>query len=222
MMITYIQFHCPKIINAADRKKSQLPRSATGSPKRSVKSATSGSKRSGGSIVSAITHDDERYVEEDSEVSDYLVYVDTCASDIYTPLVSDLDADSSHIHPRVTDQLKVEQADGTKLVSSGIGTLAILPAYVMPDMSGTLLGANVVCKLGNLILVGDQKIICVGSDASTRASLSTFYDFIRQNKVIIKFTAHDENGCYKVLRSQIKSLNNNRSMAKLISRYETV
>ena len=30
----HIQFHCPKIINAADKKKSQLPRTATGSPKR--------------------------------------------------------------------------------------------------------------------------------------------------------------------------------------------
>ena len=116
----------------------------------------------------------------------------------------------------------MEQADGTKLVSSGIGKLARAPAYVMPNMSDTLLGANVVCKLGNIMLVDDQKIICVGSDASTRASLSTFYDFIHQNKDIIKFTAYEENGCYKVLRSQIKSLNNNKSMAKLISRYETV
>ena len=149
--------------------KSQLPRTATGSSKRSVKSATSGSKRSGGSIVSAITQDDESYTEEDSEVSDYPVYVDTCASDIYTPLASNLDADSSHIHTRVTDRLKVEQADGTKLVSSGIGKLAGAPAYVMQDMSDTLLGANVVCKLGNIMLVDDQKIICVGSDASTRA-----------------------------------------------------
>ena len=109
---------------------------------------------------------------------------------------------------------------GTKLVSSGIGKLAGAPAYVIPDMSDTLLGANVVCKLGNIMLVDDQKIICVGSDASTRASLSTFYDFIHQNKD--KFTAYEENGCYKVLRSQIKSLNNNKSMAKLISCYETV
>ena len=147
----HIQFHCPKIINAADRKKSQWPRPATGSPKRSVKSTTSGSKRSGGTIVSAITQDDESYADEDFEVSDYPVYVDICASDIYTPLVSYLDADSSHNHSRVTDQLKVEQADGTKLVSSGIGTLARAPAYVMPDMSYTLLGANVVCKLGNIM-----------------------------------------------------------------------
>ena len=54
-----------------------------------------------------------------------------------------------------------------------MGTLAGAPACVMPDMSETLLGANVVCKLGNIMLVDDQKIICVGSDASTRASLST-------------------------------------------------
>ena len=103
----------------------------------------------------------------------------------------------------------MEQTDGTKLVSSGIGKLAGVPAYVMPDMSDTLLGANVVCKLGNIMLVDDQKIICVGSDASTRALLSTFYDFIHQNKDIIKFTAYEENGYYKVLRSQIK-LNNNK------------
>ena len=94
-------------------------------------------------MVSALTQDTE-YSEDESEVSDYPVYVDTCASDIYTPLDSDLDADSSHIHSRVTDQLKVEQADGTKLISSGIGTLAGAPAYVMSDMSDTLLGANVV------------------------------------------------------------------------------
>ena len=112
----------------------------------------------------------------------------------------------------------VEQADGTTLVSSGIGTLAGAPAYVMPTMSDTLLGASVVCKLGFIMLVDDQKIICVGSDASTKASLSTFYDFIHQNKDIIKFTAYEENRCYKVLRIQIKSLNNNKSMAKLISR----
>ena len=138
----HIQFYCPKISNAAEKKKNQLPRRATESTQRSVKSATSGPKKTAGSVVSAITQDDESYAEEDSEVSDYPVYVDTCASDIYTPLVSDLDSDSSHIHPRVTDQLKVEQADGTKLVSSGIGTLAGAPAYVMPDMSDTLLEAN--------------------------------------------------------------------------------
>ena len=89
-----IQCHCPNIINAADRKRSQLPRPATGSPKRSVKSATSGSKRSGGSDVSATTQDDENYAEEDSEVNDYPVYVDTCASDIYIPTEKHLDADS--------------------------------------------------------------------------------------------------------------------------------
>ena len=67
-------------------------------------------------MVSALTQDTE-YSEDESEVSDYPVYVDTCASDIYTPLVSDLDADSSCIHSRVTNQLNVEQADGTRLVS---------------------------------------------------------------------------------------------------------
>ena len=180
--------------------KSQLPRTATGSSKRSVKSAASGSKTSGGSIVSAITQDDEIYTEEDSEVSDYPVYVDTCASDIYTSLVSHLDADSSHIHTRFTDQLKVEQADGTKLVSSGVCKLAGAPAYVMPDMSDTLLGANVVCKLGNIMVVDDNQILCVSSNESTRAALTAFYDFIRQNEHLL-ITAHVENGCYKVLRS---------------------
>ena len=90
----HIQFHFPKVINAADKKKSQSPRTATGSSKRSVKSAASGSKTSEGSIVSAITQDDESYTEENSKVSDYPVYVDTCASDIYTSLASNLDADS--------------------------------------------------------------------------------------------------------------------------------
>ena len=122
-------------------------------------------------MVSSLTQDTE-YSEDESEVGDYPVYVDTCASDIYTPLASNLDANSSHIHHRATDQLKVEQADGTKLVSSGLGTLAGAPAFVMPAMSDTLLGANAVCKLGNIMLVDSDKIICVGSDASTRASLS--------------------------------------------------
>ena len=117
-----IQFPCPKISNAAEKKKNQLPRKATEPAQQSVKSATSGSKKTAGSIISAITQDDESYTEEDSKVSDYPVYVDTCASDIYTPLASNLDADSSHIHTR----LKVEQADGTKLVSSGIGKLCRL------------------------------------------------------------------------------------------------
>ena len=172
-------------------------------------------------MVSSLTQDTE-YSEDKSEVSDYPVYVDTCASDIYTPLASNLDANSSHIHHRVTDQLKVEQADGTKLVSSGVGTLAGSPAYVMPDMSETLLGANVVCKLGNIMLVDHEKILCVGSDASTRASLSAFYEYIRKNKHLVKFTAFEENGCYKVLRSKIRPLTSKKQMAKLISRYETV
>ena len=193
----------------------------TGSPTRSVKSAASRSKKPAGSVISVVTQD-ESYTDDDSEVRDYPVWVDTCASDIYTPRESDLDSNSSRPHSRDMVRLNVEQADGTKLVSSGIGKLAGAPAYVMPDMSDTLLGANVVCKLGNIMLVDDQKIICVGSDANTRASLSTFYDFIHQNKDIIEFTAYEENGCYKVLRSQIKSLNNNKSMANLISRYETV
>ena len=89
-------------------------------------------------------------------------------------------------------------------------------------MADTLLGANVVCKLGNIMLVDDLKIICVGSDASTRPSLTAFYDYIRRNKTQVKFTAYEASGCYKVLRSKINNLNNKQSMAKLISRYETV
>ena len=50
-----------------------------------------------------------------------------------------------------------------------MGTLAGAPAYVIPAMTDTLLGAKALCKLGNIVLVDDQKIICVGSDASTRA-----------------------------------------------------
>ena len=68
----------------------------------------------------------------------------------------------------------MEQADGTKLVSSGIGTLAGAPAYVMPDMSDTLLGASVVCKPGNIILVDDKQILCLSSNESTRAALTAF------------------------------------------------
>ena len=232
----HIQFHCPKVTNAVERKQLQSPRHATGSPPLSIKSAASKSHKSsvalvksavsraphsGASMVSSLTQDTE-YSEDESEVSDYPVYVDTCASDIYTPLVSNLDANSSHIHHRVTDQLKVEQADGTKLVSSGLGTLAGAPAFVMPAMSDTLLGANTVCRLGNLMLVDNDKIICVGSDANTRASLTEFYEYIRRNANQVKFTAYADNGCYKVLRSKIKDLTNKRTMAKLISRYETV
>ena len=82
----HIQFHCPKISNAAEKKKNQLPRKTTDSAQRSVKSATSGSRKTTGSIISAITQDDEYHTEEDSEVSDYPVYIDTCASDTYTPI----------------------------------------------------------------------------------------------------------------------------------------
>ena len=111
--------------------------------------------------------------------------MDTCASDIYTPSISYLDADSSSTHSRITDQLSVQQADGTTLVSSGLGTLAGAPAYVMPTMSDTLLGANVVCKLGNIVLVDHEKILCVSSDANTRAYLTDFYEYIRRNKNLV-------------------------------------
>ena len=88
-----------------------------------VKSATSSPKKTAGSVVSAITQDDESFAEEDSEVRhDYPVWVDTCASDVYTPSISDLDPDSLSIHSRVTDRLEVEQADGTKLASSGVSS----------------------------------------------------------------------------------------------------
>ena len=110
----HIQFHCPKVINAVDKKKPQLPQPTTGLPTRSVKSAASRSKKCEGSIISAITQEDESFAEEDSEVRhDYPVWVDTCASDVHTPSISDLDPDSLSIHSRVTDRLKVEQADGT-------------------------------------------------------------------------------------------------------------
>ena len=125
----HIQFHCPKISNAAEKKKNQLPRRVTESTQRSVKSVTSSPKKTAGSVVSAIIQDDESYAEEDSEVRhDYPVWVDTCASDVYTPLISNLGPDSLSIHSRVTDRLKVEQADRTKLVSSGVGKLAGAPA----------------------------------------------------------------------------------------------
>ena len=185
----HVQYLCPLIPNAKERKQSQQPRGVGPSqpPTRSVKSATSGSRKATGSIISAITQDDEYHTEEDSEVSDYPVYIDTCASDIYTPMASNLDANSSHVHTRVMDRLRVEQADGTTLVSSGIGKFAGAPAYVMPNMSDTLLGANTVCKLGNIMLVDDKKIICVGSDANTRAALTDFYQYIQQNKHLVKF-----------------------------------
>ena len=72
------------------------------------------------------------------------------------------------------------------------------------------------------MLVDDEKIVCVGSDTSTRAALKAFYDFIQRNKNLVKFTAFEDNGCYKVLRSQIQPLNNKKQTAKLLSRYETV
>ena len=80
----------------------------------------------------------------DSEVSDYPVYIDTCASDIYTPMASNLDTDSSHVHTRVTDRLNLEQADG-------IGKFAGAPAYVMPNMSDTLLGGGVFLFVAQVI-----------------------------------------------------------------------
>ena len=80
-----IQFHCPKISNAVEKKKNQLPRRATESTQRLVKSVTLGPKKTAGSVVSAITQEDESYGGDDSEVRDYSVWVDTCASDIYTP-----------------------------------------------------------------------------------------------------------------------------------------
>ena len=204
----HIRFHCPKILNAVDKKKLQWPRTVTESPTRSVKSAASRSKKPAGSVISIITQDYESFADEDSEVREYPVWVDTCASAIYTPRECDLDSNSSRPHSRDMVRLNVEQADGTRLVSSGIGKLAGVPAYVMSDMSETLLGANVVCKLGNLILVDDKRIICVSSNESTRAALKAFYDFIRQNKDHIKFTAYADNGCYKVLRSKISTLTN--------------
>jgi len=79
-----------------------------------------------------------------------------------------------------------------------------------------------VCKLGNIMLVDDKQILCVSSNESTRAALTAFYDFIRQNKDHIKFTAYEDNNCYKVLHSKISTLTNKKSIAKLISRYETV
>ena len=39
---------------------------------------------------------------------------------------------------------------------------------------------------------------------------------------MVKFTAFEDNGCYKVLRSKIRTLTCKKQMAKLISRYETV
>ena len=194
----HVQYLCPLIPNAKEHKQNQQPRGVVSllSLPRSVKTAASKTRRPAASIVSALTQDTE-YSEDESEVRDYPVFVDTCASDIYTPLASNLDADSSCKHPRVTDQLSVEQADGTKLVSFGISTLAGAPAYVMPAMSDTLLGANIVCKLGNIMLVDDKKIICVGSDANTRAALTDFYEYIRRNKHLVKFTALEDNGCMK-------------------------
>ena len=62
----------------------------------------------------------------------------------------------------------------------------------MRAMSDTLLGANTVCRLGNLMLVDDRKIVCVRSDENTRASLTDFYEYIRRNKHLVKFTAFED------------------------------
>ena len=89
---------------------------------RSIKSAISRTTIPGASVVSAVTQDAE--YSGNSEVRDYPVWVDTCVSDIYIPTEKHLDADSSRTHSRVTDRLNVQQADGTMLISSGLGTLA--------------------------------------------------------------------------------------------------
>ena len=94
--------------------------------------------------------------------------MDTCPSDVYNPSISDLDPDSLSIHSRVTDRLKVEQADRTKLVSSGVGKLAGAPAYVMPDMSDTLLGANVICDGGALVVSHPGGCLVTGGRVETR------------------------------------------------------
>lgn len=80
----------------------------------------------------------------------------------------------------------------TRLITSGMGTLVGAPAYVMPATTDTILGANVVSQLGNLIL-DDWKIFCVSSDANTSASLSAFYECIRRGKKLVKLTAREEN-----------------------------
>ena len=95
---------------------------------------------------------DTEYSEDEFEVRhDYPVWVETCASDIYTPSISDLDADSSSTYSRITDQLSVQQANGTTLVSSGLRTLAGAPAYVKPSSSGALYWILTVCRATGLL-----------------------------------------------------------------------
>ena len=48
-----------------------------------------------------------------------------------------------------------------------VDTLVGAPAYVVPSVSDTLLGANAVCKLGDIML-HDKKILCVRSNESTQ------------------------------------------------------
>ena len=74
--------------------------------------------------------------------------------------------------------LRISLVSSTLLTTSGVGTLAGASAYVMPASAETLLGAN-------SILVDDEKIVCIGSDASTRAASKAFYDFIHRNKNLV-------------------------------------
>ena len=168
--------------------------------------------------------------------------IDSGCSGMYTPIQSDLDPNSFVQHTRHDRKERIEDASGAVLKSTGKGTIAGKPAYLVPGLTDTLLSAHVICqptctreKDDNFLLTTSEVVYCIDRNIRTDKILDSLQTHVKTNPDDLKFIAQQENGVYSINTDDIKQLTHNhhndcvtaltlkqqRKHAKRIRRYET-
>ena len=157
---------------------------------------------------------------------------------MYTPICADLDADS--FLPQHDRRERIEDASGVILKSTGTGTIAGKPAYLVPGLTETLLSARIICQTtcpqhidDNFLLTTSDTVYCIDRNLSKNNIFDYFHQHVKINSGDLKFTAFQNHGVYTVATDAIKQLAGNdpitrrdrkikKKAAKRIRRYKTI
>ena len=135
---------------------------------------------------------------------------------MYTPIQSDLDSNSFVQHARHDRKERIEDASGAVLKSTGKGTIAGKPAYLVPGLTETLLSAHVICqptctreKDDNFLLTTSEVVYCIDRNIRTDKILDSLQTHVKTNPDDLKFIAQQANGVYSINTNDIKHLTHN-------------
>ena len=155
---------------------------------------TNAFKKCSNNIAKKFVQFDDDNCSDDSVRKPALIY--SGCSGMYTPIRSDLDSNSFIQHSRHDRKERIEDASGAILKSTGKGTIAGKPAYLVPGLSETLLSAHVIfqptCPRNiddNFLLTTSDAIYCIDRNISTTKLLESLQQHVTINPDDLKFKA---------------------------------